>query len=78
VNTDPAKPIPMYISLTGVQVAKQAQIETINGSALTTANDFTHPEAVHITSKTTAAGQPFSITLPEHSVSVITLDIEQR
>jgi len=78
VNTDPAKPIPVHISLRGVQVAKQAQVETVNGSALTTANDFTHPESVHIASKTTAAGPSFSITLPEHSVSVITLGIEQR
>jgi alpha-N-arabinofuranosidase len=78
VNTDPAKPIPMHISLSGVQVAKQAQIETVNGGALTTANDFTHPDLVHITKSTPAASQRFSITLPEHSVSVITMDVEQR
>jgi alpha-N-arabinofuranosidase len=78
VNTDPAKPIPMQISLTGVQVAKPSQIETLNSSTLTEANDFNHPESVRIASRTTAAGPSFSITLPEHSVSVITMDIEQR
>ena len=78
VNTDPTKPIPTHINLTGVQVAKQARIETINGSTLTAANDFTHPESVNIASRTTAASRSFSVTLPEHSVSVITMDIEKQ
>ena len=78
VNTDPAKSIPMHISLSGVQVAKQAQIETVNGGTLAAANDFTHPESVHIASRAAADGPSFSVTLPEHSVSVITLNIEQK
>ena len=77
VNTDPAKAIPLLITLAGVHVAKRAHIDTLNGSALTAANDFTHPEAVYIASRTTAASASFSITLPEHSVSLVTLDIEQ-
>ena len=75
VNTDPSQPIPTEILLTGVHVAKQARIETLNGSDLKASNDFTHPDLVHITTDTITAGSSFKITLPEHSVSVITMDV---
>jgi len=76
VNTDPSQDIPLRISLSGVHVAKQAQIQTVNGSALTSANDFAHPDLVQLDARAIAAGSSFSVTLPAHSVSVITMDIE--
>ena len=76
VNTDPSQAIPMQISIAGVHVARDAEIETLNGSTLTASNDFSHPDLVKITTRTIAAGASFSVILPEHSVSVVTIGIE--
>jgi len=77
VNSDPSQAIPTQILLTGVQVAKQARTETLNGDELKASNDFTHPDLVHVTADTIAAGSSFAITLPKHSVSVITMDVDR-
>jgi alpha-L-arabinofuranosidase len=77
VNTDPSKAVPLQISLAGVQVANQAHIDTLSGDALSETNDFAHPNQLRITSGTIAAGPSFSVTIPNHSVSVITMDIGQ-
>lgn len=77
VNTDPAQAIAMEMSLAGVRVAKQTTIETLNGDGLTVSNDFSHPDLVRITTNTIAAGSSFIVTLPGHSVSVITMDVDR-
>ena len=61
VNTDPSQPIPAEILLTGVHIAKQTRIETLNGSDLKASNDFTHPDLVHITADTISAGSSFTL-----------------
>jgi alpha-N-arabinofuranosidase len=76
VNTDPSTALATTISLTGTHVARQAVVETVNGESLDTSNDFSHPDAVRIVTGKIAAGSSFTVTLPAHSVSVITLDIE--
>jgi len=48
VNTDPSASITTNVSLTGVSIAQQAQIETLNGDGLSASNDFSHPDSVHI------------------------------
>jgi alpha-N-arabinofuranosidase len=77
VNTDPANAIRANVSLKGVRVARQAQVETVNGESLATSNDFSHPDAVRIVTSKIGTGPLFTVMLPQHSVSVITLDIEQ-
>jgi len=77
VNTDPAQAIPMQILVTGVRVAKNGRMETVNGNELTASNDFSHPDAVQIKTNTFSTGPSFTVTLPEHSVSVITLAAER-
>ncbi len=77
VNTDASHAIPTQIAITGVHVAKQARIELLNANELKASNDFTHPDRVHITTTAIAAGSSFMITLPEHSVSVITMDVDR-
>jgi len=67
----------MQILLTGVRVAKKGRIETVNGNELTASNDFSHPDAVQIKSNTVSTGPSFIVTVPEHSVSVITLAAER-
>ncbi|HXJ87520.1 MAG TPA: alpha-L-arabinofuranosidase C-terminal domain-containing protein [Candidatus Binatia bacterium] len=75
VNTDPARAVSMKIEVTGARVANQAQMETVNGAGLTASNDFAHPDVVQATSRTVDVGSVFSIDLPEHSVSVITMNL---
>jgi len=77
VNTDPTRAVSMKISVNGARVANQAQIETVNGSGLMASNDFAHPDVVQATSRAVDAGSVFSIDLPEHSVSVITMNLGQ-
>ena len=76
VNTDPANAVDTRISLTGVAIASHAQIETLTSDSLTTANDFLHPNEVHVTARQIGVGPSFTVTLPEHSVSLITLEVE--
>jgi len=77
VNTEPTKAVPLQISLAGVQVANPAHIDTLSGDALSETNDFAHPNHLRITPGTIAAAPSFSLTIPKHSVSIITIDIEQ-
>lgn len=76
VNTDPAQPIATEIHVVGAQISDQAMMVTLNGDALTAANDFSHPDVVRIAETRLSTISPFTVTLPEHSVSVITLDIK--
>lgn len=76
VNTDPLTAIATTISLTGTHVARQAVVETVSGESLDTSNDFSHPDAVQIATGKIDAGSSFTVTLPAHSVSAITLDVE--
>jgi alpha-L-arabinofuranosidase len=77
VNTDLENSITTKVSLTGVAIAHQAQMETLNSDGLTIANDFSHPDAVHVITRQFEAGRSFTVTLSKHSVSVITLQVEQ-
>lgn len=77
VNTDSSHPISIRILLPGIQIGKNARMETLNGNDLTSSNDFAHPDQVRVADKTIAAGSSFGVELPQHSVSVITLDIER-
>lgn len=77
VNTDPSQQIPLKVLLRGVQISSLARVETLNGESLTAANDFSHPDRVRIIESTVPTTSPFLVTLPEHSVSVITLSVAQ-
>ena len=75
VNTDSQNSITMEVSLTEASISKNAKIETLNSDSLTAANDFSHPDSVHVSVTPIKSGQSFSVALPEHSVSVITLEV---
>jgi hypothetical protein len=77
VNTDPANAVTTKVSLAGAQVSPQARIETLNSDGLMTSNDFGHPDSVHVSTSQISSGRVFMVTLPEHSVSVITLEVER-
>jgi alpha-L-arabinofuranosidase len=75
VNTDPQDAITMKVLLTGVSISRNAKVEILNSNSLTTSNDFSHPDSVHVSVTQIEAGQSFTVDLPEHSVSVITLEV---
>jgi len=75
VNTDPTLALSMEIRVTGAHMAREARLETLNSSGLSIANDFAHPDLVRIT-ESTIKTSPFIAILPEHSVSVISVDID--
>lgn len=75
VNTDSKNAIVTKVSLSGVSISNHANIEILNSDSLAAANDFGHPDSVHVSANQIKAGQSFTVTLPEHSVSVITLEV---
>lgn len=75
VNTDSKNAIVTKVSLTGVSISKHANIEILNSDSLAASNDFSHSDSVHVSANQIEAGQSFTVTLPEHSVSVITLEV---
>jgi alpha-N-arabinofuranosidase len=77
VNTDTANSVITKVSLAGARISRQARMETLNSDDLATSNDFSHPDSVHVSARQIEAGQSFTVTLPEHSVSVITLEVER-
>ena len=73
VNTSPQQSLRTTITVTGVAIQRRGTIETLTARSLQAANSFTDPEAVKVTSAEVAAGPSFTVDLPAHSVSVITL-----
>jgi alpha-N-arabinofuranosidase len=73
VNTSPRQPLRTTITVTGVPVRPGGRIETLNADSLQAANSFSRPEAVKVTAADVIAGPSFTVVLPAHSVSVITL-----
>ena len=74
VNTSPRQSLRTTIAVAGVSVRSRGKIETLTGSSLEAANSFSNPDAVKVTTTDVAAGPSFSVELPAHSVSVITLE----
>lgn len=75
VNTDPEHDLRTTINIAGTSVAATGTIETLNGATLYSANTFSTPHAVSLHKAQVKAGTSFVVTLPRHSVSVITLKV---
>jgi alpha-N-arabinofuranosidase len=73
VNTSPRRALRTTITVTGVPVQPRGTMETLTAASLEAANSFSDPEAVRVTASDVAAGPSFTVDLPAHSVSVITL-----
>ena len=73
VNSDLERPQTARISVRGAAVSSSATIERVVADSLTAVNGFATPDAVKITRASIRAGNSFSLDLPRHSVSVITL-----
>jgi len=73
VNTSPTSSLVTTINLQGFSPAPRADLKTITAPALNAYTDFSRPDAVSTSTKTIPAGRQFTVTLPKHSVSVITV-----
>jgi alpha-N-arabinofuranosidase len=77
VNTNLESAIAARIKIAGARISSQAEIETLIAPTLEAANSFRTPEAVRVGHRTVNAGADFSLDLPAHSVSMITLHVTQ-
>jgi alpha-N-arabinofuranosidase len=75
VNADLERPVTARITVRGAAIAQRATVERVVADSLTAANSFSTPEAVRVTRNTVPAAPSFTLDLPRHSVSVITLRI---
>jgi alpha-N-arabinofuranosidase len=73
VNTDRARPLTTAVRVRGARVARRGEMATVGAASLAASNDFSRPEAVSIKRSPIRAGAAFTVELPRHSVSVITL-----
>jgi alpha-N-arabinofuranosidase len=73
VNSDYQNALMTQINLLGTSSPAKAEMTIISAPSLQSWNSFTHPEAVSITRAPVHARRSFHVTLPKHSVSVITV-----
>lgn len=76
VNTVLERPTTARLTLRGAHVAGSAAIDRIAAKSLEAANSFATPNAIGVTHTTIKAADSFSIELPPHSVSVVTLKLQ--
>ena len=75
VNTDRGGPLSLGVEIAGASVGETAEVETVTAASLTAANSFATPDAVAVRRSQAGAGRSFTLELPPHSVSVITLSV---
>lgn len=73
VNTDLANPLRTTIVINGTSIRALAHLDTLTADSLEVSNSFTTPDAIAIHKSDIPAGSHFTVELPKHSVSVITL-----
>ncbi|MBV8858159.1 MAG: hypothetical protein JOZ02_14610 [Acidobacteria bacterium] len=76
VNTDTRAALPTRVSVEGVGVVERAEMQVVTAGSLNDSNDFTRPDAVSVRTEPLRAGKSFTVTLPKHSVAVITLEVK--
>src|SRR5687767_2174855 len=74
VNTHRTDAITTTINVQGAALGQRAEVKTVTAPSLRSFNDFSQPEAVSIKKTTLPIRRPFVLTLPKHSVTVITLN----
>jgi alpha-L-arabinofuranosidase len=75
VNTNPRDALTTKIIVNGIAPSPRAEMQIVNAASLRDSNDFSRPAAVSIRTTQMRAGREFTLTLPAHSVSVITMQV---
>jgi alpha-L-arabinofuranosidase len=73
VNTDLEQALEVDVRISGLAVRPRAERVTLAAGDLSTHTSFRAPDAIAPQADTVAAGDAFTLRLPAHSVSVITL-----
>jgi alpha-L-arabinofuranosidase len=73
VNTDPREALATEVVVSGFEPSPRAEMQVVTAASLHDSNDFSRPEAVSVRDAAVRAGRSFTVTLPAHSVAVITL-----
>jgi alpha-N-arabinofuranosidase len=77
VNTNLKHALSTTVSVKGANVRPRVEIATVNGDRMNASNGFASPDAVRVKRSTVWVGSTFTVTLPAHSVSVLTLTVQQ-
>jgi alpha-L-arabinofuranosidase len=73
VNTSRVRALTVTVTVTGTRVGGSGTVQTITGDTFEAANSFRTPQAVTVRTRSFASGGTFTVELPPHSVSVLTL-----
>ena len=73
VNTSRVRALTVTVTVTGTPVGAGGTLQTITGDSFEAANSFRTPQAVTVRSRPFRSGGTFTVDLPPHSVSVLTL-----
>ena len=76
VNTHRTAAITTTIDVQGATLGQRAEVKTITAASLKSSNDFLQPDAVFIKKTTLPVRRPFVLTLPKHSVTVISVSVQ--
>jgi alpha-L-arabinofuranosidase len=63
------------VTLTGAMPGTAGTMQTVTGDSLAASNSFRTPEAVTVRTTSFRSGPTFTVRLPPHSVSVLTLPL---
>lgn len=75
VNTNLTNPLHTVVNLQGANISALAHVDALTSGSLDASNSFFSPDAVAIHSQDVPAGTNFTLELPQHSVSVVTLSV---
>jgi len=75
VNTSRDRTLKTTIAVNGAAVSAGGSMRTVTADSLEAANSFRTPDAVTVRSGAVAGGRTFTVDLPAHSVSVLTLPL---
>jgi alpha-L-arabinofuranosidase len=75
VNTSRERTLTTIVTVTGAMIGAEGTMQTVNGESLTAANSFRTPDAVKVRTTSFPSGPRFTVDLPPHSVSVLTLPL---
>jgi alpha-N-arabinofuranosidase len=74
VNTNPTSALTTTIRFVGTTPGTRANLKTVSAPSLDSFNSFARPDAVSISTASVAMGKDLVVTLPKHSVTVISVD----
>jgi alpha-L-arabinofuranosidase len=73
VNTSRNRALKVTVTVTGMRVGARGTMQTVTGDSFEAANSFRAPHAITERSVPFRGGGTFTVDLPPHSVSVLTL-----